>query len=320
MTSKHYILLINAVALYFVSSILPLRADDDYIREVLRYPYNLQTMTVIGLPSPVTIQGKDTLLDVARRHDLSYYNEMELLYPHMDEWIPPRGAVVTLPTVWVLPATRNEQLVINLPEQRLYYFIKVNSTVQTYPIGIGDEGWETPVGTFKIFEKRPNPTWYIPESLQAKYGMKTMPPGPDNPMGEFVMKFSAGAYGIHGTNVPWGVGGLVSHGCIRLYPEDIRTLYPQVKIGTKLEIIYEPIKFGQRDGHIYMEAHPDIYRRIPDYFNFAMEKLRQYPNADRVDLKRFQLVIFLKNGLVTDITRLPLSDTFGRILITRMLQ
>ncbi len=320
MTSKHYILLINAVALYFVSSILPLRAADDYSREVLRYPYNLQTMTVIGLPSPVTIQEKDTLLDVARRHDLSYYNELELLYPHMDEWIPPRGAVVILPTVWVLPVTRNEQLVINLPEQRLYYFIKVNSTVQTYPIGIGDEGWETPVGTFKIFEKRPNPTWYIPASLQEKYGMKTMPPGPDNPMGEFVMKFSAGAYGIHGTNVPWGVGGLVSHGCIRLYPEDIRTLYPQVKIGTKLEIIYEPIKFGQRDGYIYMEAHPDIYRRIPDYFNFAMEKLRQYPYADRVDLKRFQLAIFLKNGLVTDITRLPLSDTFDRILITRMLQ
>ena len=150
--------------------------------------------------------------------------------------------------------------------------------------------------------------------------MKIMPPGPDNPMGDFVMKFSAGAYGIHGTNVPWGVGGLVSHGCIRLYPEDIRILYSQVKMGTKLEIIYEPVKMGQRNGHIYMEAHPDIYRRIPDYCRYAWEKLRQFSLADNVDLKRFQLALLLQNGMVTDITRLPVTDGFEREIINLMIQ
>lgn len=295
-------------------------AQDEFTRELKAYPYNLKNTTVIGSTVRATIQQKDTLLDVARRYDLSYYNELEFLYPHLDEWLPPRDKPMVIPTMWVLPPTRHQQLVINLPEQRLYYFNKTSATVQTYPIGIGDEGWETPVGTFHIYEKRPNPTWYIPASLQEKYGMKIMPPGPDNPMGDFVMKFSAGAYGIHGTNVPWGVGGLVSHGCIRLYPEDIRILYSQVKMGTKLEIIYEPVKMGQRNGHIYMEAHPDIYRRIPDYCRYAWEKLRQFSLADNVDLKRFQLALLLQNGMVTDITRLPVTDGFEREIINLMIQ
>jgi L,D-transpeptidase ErfK/SrfK len=295
-------------------------AQDEFTRELKAYPYNLKDTTVIGSTLRATIEQKDTLLDVARRYDLSYYNELEFLYPHLDEWLPPRDKPMVIPTMWVLPPTRHQQLVINLPEQRLYYFNKTSATVQTYPIGIGDEGWETPVGTFHIYEKRPNPTWYIPASLQEKYGMKMMPPGPDNPMGDFVMKFSAGAYGIHGTNVPWGVGGLVSHGCIRLYPEDIRILYSQVRMGTKLEIIYEPVKLGQRSGHIYMEAHPDIYRRIPDYCRYAWDKLRQFSMADNVDLKRFQLALLLQNGMVTDITRLPVTDGFEREIINLMIQ
>lgn len=308
------------IPLFLLLSHSAVLAQDEFTRELKAYPYNLKDLTVIGSPVSAPIQQKDTLLDVARRYDLSYYNELEFLYPHLDEWLPPKDKPMVIPTMWVLPPTRNQQLVINLPEQRLYYFNKTGARVQTYPIGIGDEGWETPVGAFHIYEKRPNPTWYIPASLQEKYGMKMMPPGPDNPMGDFVMKFSAGAYGIHGTNVPWGVGGLVSHGCIRLYPEDIRLLYSQVKIGTKLEIIYEPIKFGLRNGHIFMEAHPDIYRRIPDYWRFAWEKLRQFPLSDAVDLKRFQLALLLQNGMVTDITKLPVTDGFDREIINLMMQ
>ncbi len=295
-------------------------AQDDFTRALKRYPYNLRDTTVIGSPTWAIIKEKDTLLDVARRYGLSYYNELELMYPKIDEWMPPRNKPLVLPTIWILPTTRHEQLVINLPEQRLFYFTRSNASVQTFPIGIGDEGWETPLGTFYIFDKREKPTWYIPKSLQEKYGMKMMPPGPDNPMGDYVMKFSAGAYGVHGTNMPWGVGGLVSHGCIRLYPEDIQLLYSQVKIGTKLEIIYEPVKLGQRNGHIFIEAHPDIYKRIPDYPRYALEKLRQFPLAYKVDFKRFQLAIFLQNGLVTDITRLSLNDTFEREIIDRMVQ
>jgi L,D-transpeptidase ErfK/SrfK len=311
---------IAIILLIIINSCWSRAVAEEFTRELKQYPYDLNKTTVIGTPSWAEIKVKDTLLDVARRYDLSYYNELEFIYPRIDEWIPPAGKILGLPTIWVLPPTKHQQLVINLPEQRLYYFNKASASVQTYPIGIGDEGWETPVGVFHIFEKRPNPAWYIPESLQAKYGMKVMPAGPDNPLGDFMMKFSAGAYGIHGTNIPWGVGGLVSHGCIRLYPEDIKILYPQVKLGTKLEIMYEPIKIGQRDGCIYIEAHPDIYLRIPDYQRYAMEKLKQMQLTDKIDLKRFQLAIFLQKGIPADISRSPLADYSERTIINSMLQ
>jgi len=180
--------------------------------------------------------------------------------------------------------------------------------VQTYPIGIGDEGWESPIGTFSITEKRPNPTWYIPASLQEKYGMAQMPPGPENPLGEFMMKFSAGAYGVHGTAMPWGVGRLVSHGCIRCYPEHIRILYPQVPVGYKLEMIYEPIKFGQKNGQVFVEAHPDVYRKIPDYIQYGFDKLAQYPLEKQVDRKKFTMALTLQNGVPTNVTRLSSED------------
>ena len=288
-------------------------AQDEFTAEVIRYPYQLPNHTVVGNPTSYTVQNKQTMLDIARNFGLGY-NEVNLLYPQMDPWVPPYDKNIIIPTFWVLPPTQHEQLVINLPELRLYYFDKSSSTVQTYPIGIGDEGWESPLGTFYITEKRPNPSWYIPKSLQAKYGMAVMPPGPTNPLGEFMMKFSAGAYGIHGTAMPWGVGRLVSHGCIRCYPEHIKLLYPQVQIRTKLEIIYEPIKFGERDGQVFVEAHPDVYQRIPDYYSFAMDKLRQYPFAQQVDQRRFLVAISLRNGVPVNVSKSSRYN-FGQMMI-----
>jgi L,D-transpeptidase ErfK/SrfK len=298
-----------------VSFVLPApsSADEEFTAAIKRYPYRAQDLTVIGSPSWYTIHDKDTLLDIARRNGLGY-NEVELLYPRMDAWVPPNGKRITVPTFWVLPPSQHEQLVINVAELRLYFFDKATSTVQTNPIGIGDEGWETPLGTFYITEKRPNPTWYIPQSLQAKYGMASMPPGPENPLGEFVMKFSAGAYGIHGTAMPWGVGRLVSHGCIRCYPEHIRILYPQVPVGAKLEIIYEPVKIGQKDGQIYVEAHPDVYRKIPDLEQYAADKLAKHPLADQVDMNKFRMALMLQNGVPTNVTRISTGNRSQKLV------
>lgn len=283
-------------------------ADEEFTASVRRYSYQFPESTVVGTPEWVKIKKGDTLLDIARRFGLGF-NEIELLYPKMDAFIPPAGTRITVPTMWILPPTQHHQLLINVPELRLYFFEKSKGTVQTYPIGIGDEGWETPLGTFSIVEKRPNPTWYIPASLQEKYGMAVMPPGPENPLGEFMMKFSAGAYGVHGTALPWGVGRLVSHGCIRCYPEHIRILYPQVPVGTKLEIIYEPVKFGKHDGRIYVEAHPDVYKKIPNYEQYAQQKLSLSPYAGQVDPKRLATAILLQNGVPTNISRLPGSES-----------
>jgi len=283
-------------------------ADEEFTATVQKYEYRIPDLTVVGTPKWYSIAPKDTLLDLARQNGLGY-NSLDLLFPKMDAWIPPRGKKIFIPTFWVLPPSQHYQLVINIPELRLYFFDRSSSTVQTYPIGIGDEGWESPMGTYFINEKRPNPSWYIPVSLQEKYGMAVMPPGPENPLGEFTMKFSAGPYGIHGTAMPWGVGRLVSHGCIRCYPEHIRILYPQVPIGTKLEIIYEPVKFGLKGGRVFIEAHPDVYRRMPDYSKYAFDKLAQLPFAKQVDQKKFQVAITLQNGVPTDITRTDSEDS-----------
>jgi L,D-transpeptidase ErfK/SrfK len=305
MKLKRFVGLLAFVPLLFCSISF---AEEEFVATVQKYEYRVPDQTVVGTPKWYTIAPKDTLLDIARRSGLGF-NSLDLLFPKMDAWIPPKGKRIFLPTFWVLPTSQHYQLVINVPELRLYFFDRNSSTVQTYPIGIGDEGWESPLGTFFINEKRPNPAWHIPASLQEKYGMSVMPPGPENPLGEFVMKFSAGAYGVHGTAMPWGVGRLVSHGCIRCYPEHIRILYPQVPMGTKLEIIYEPVKFGRRNGQVYVQAHPDVYKRIPDYTKYAMDKLAQYPFANQVDQKKFMVAITLQNGVPTDITRISEEDS-----------
>ena len=300
--------------LFLVTAVPYLYAEEEtFTATVKPYPYHLPDLTVVGSPVWYKIQDKDTLLDIARRNGLGY-NELDLLYPRMDAWVLPAGKRLQVPTFWVLPTTQCEQLVINIPELRLYFFNRANSTVQTYPIGIGDEGWESPLGTWNIVEKRPNPTWYVPQSLQAKYGMASMPPGPDNPLGEYMLKFSAGAYGVHGTSMPWGVGRLVSHGCIRCYPEHIRILYPQVPVGTKLEIIYEPIKLGRAHGQIYVEVHPDVYRKLPDFIQYAAEKLARYPFENQVDHSKYLMAVRLQTGVPTNVTRFSSNDNFLKMV------
>ncbi len=280
---------------------------EDFTATVHKYPYRVPDLTVIGAPVSYTVRPKDTLLDIARRNDLGF-NSIRLLYPKMDAWLPPKGKRIFVPTFFVLPPSKNYQLVVNIPEMRLYYFNQADSTVQTYPIGIGVEGWECPVGDFFVNYKTDHPTWYVPASLQAKYGMTSMPPGPDNPLGDYIMKFSAGDYGIHGTSMPWGVGRLVSHGCIRCYPENIRILYPQVPLKTKLEIIYEPVKFGMRNGRIFVQAYPDVYNKIDNYAQYALAKLSQYPFAKNVDQQKLMVAISLQNGVPTDVTKDNFKD------------
>jgi L,D-transpeptidase ErfK/SrfK len=314
MRTKNGFHLTATIAIYFcglclIMSALQLRpamATDEYVAEVKRFSYSLRepVVTVVGSPTLHTLRSGETLLDIARLYGMGY-NEVDLFYPKLDPWLPPVSKTLLMPSQWILPPSRHEELVINVPELRLYYFEKSRGTVQTYPIGIGDEGWETPLGSFSITEKRPNPAWYIPASLQAKYGMAVMPPGPENPLGEFVMKFSAGAYGVHGTAMPWGVGRLVSHGCIRCYPEHIRILYPQVRMGAHLEIIYEPIKLGRMNNQIFVEVHPDVYQKIGDFRQYAEQKLQSSGWAAQVDMTRFSMAVQLQNGAPINVTAAP---------------
>lgn len=272
-----------------------------------RYPsprmaFDPNADNVIGVVGEYVTQKKDTLLDIARDNHLGF-NELEALYPEIDPWIPPEGTRLLLPTQWILPPTAKYGIVINIAEMRLYYFIKSIQMVRTYPIGIGDEGWFSPLGVFQVAQKRKNPAWHIPESLREKYQMKIMPAGPDNPLGDYWMGLSIPGYGIHGTNFPWAIGRLVTHGCIRLYPEDIERLFPAVPLKTPVEMIYEPVKIGFKKGRIFAEVHPDIYARIPDMTAYGHDKLMKGRLADRVDLDRFTQVLRQAKGVPVDITR-----------------
>jgi L,D-transpeptidase ErfK/SrfK len=222
---------------------------------------------VVGQIQITTAREEDTLLDIARRYNLGY-EEMVAANPGVDPWLPGEGTRVVLPTQFVLPDGAREGLVLNLASMRLFYYPEPApgdvAEVITHPVGIGREGWATPQGTMHITQKKVKPAWTVPESVRKEHASqgdplpKIVPPGPDNPLGEFAMRLSNPSYLIHGTNQPYGVGLRVSHGCVRLYPEDIARLFPIVSTGTQVRIINEPYLAGWRDGVLYLEAHPPL--------------------------------------------------------------
>jgi L,D-transpeptidase ErfK/SrfK len=252
--------------------------------------------TVVGSLRNHTVQPKETLLDIARKFGLGF-NEVEILYSDMDYWVPAPGRRLVMPTQWVLPATRHYGLVINLPELRLYHFFPKYGMVTTYPIGIGVSGWETPVATGRVTHRQVDPTWVVPKTLREKYGVVSVPPGKNNPLGKYWIGLSLDGYGIHGTNFPWGVGRLVSHGCIRLYPEHIALLYQETHVNTPFEIIYEPLKIGIKDHSIFLEVHPDVYQKIPDMFAHAKKRLKDLGFWNSVSTETVKTIVQKQNGV-----------------------
>jgi L,D-transpeptidase ErfK/SrfK len=232
-----------------------------------RFLLPAQGSDVVGRVQVTSARDEDTLLDIARRYDLGY-EEMIAANPGVDPWLPGAGTRVVLPTQFVLPGGAREGLVLNLASMRLFYFPEPApgepAEVITHPIGIGREGWLTPQGTMHIIQKKEKPAWTVPESVRREHAEqgetlpKIVPPGPDNPLGDFAMRLSNPSYLIHGTNQPYGVGIRVSHGCVRLYPEDIARLFPLVPMGTPVRIINEPYVAGWRDGALYLEAHQPL--------------------------------------------------------------
>ncbi|MEL7186193.1 MAG: L,D-transpeptidase family protein [Pseudomonadota bacterium] len=219
---------------------------------------------VIGAPQVVFTNENDTLSDIARAYGLGI-DELTAANPGVDPWLPGVGTPILLPTEYVLPNVERKGVILNIATRRLFYFPEAGmgeaQQVYTYPIGIGRVGWETPLGKTSVIAKAKDPTWWVPASVRKEHAEmgdplpSVVPPGPDNPLGHRVLKLDMPGYLIHGTNQPYGVGMRVSHGCVRLYPENIEFLYELVDIGVPVEIINEPYQLGRRDGVLYFEAH-----------------------------------------------------------------
>ena len=223
--------------------------------------------SVIGEPQVVFTREENTFSDLAREYGLGY-DELVEANPDVDPWLPGEGTLVILPTQYVLPDSLREGIVLNIASKRLFYFPPVEEdqpqSVMTYPIGIGRVGWQTPLGASTVISKARDPSWYVPASVRKEHEElgdplpAVVPPGPDNPLGRHVLKLDIPGYLIHGTNQPYGVGMRVSHGCVRLYPENIELLYDLVALGETVTIVNEPFLAGMRDGQIYFEGHAPL--------------------------------------------------------------
>ncbi len=220
-----------------------------------------------------------------------------------------KGQVLKINTRHIVPTEVENGFVINLPELLLYHFNN-GACQRRYTLAIGKPSWPTPTGTYKIIDKRENPTWNVPPSIQAEMEdqglevVEKVPPGPKNPLGKYFMLTSAEGVGIHATNRPWSVGSFVSHGCMRMLPSEIPQLFAQIKVGTPVKIIYRPIKLAVNpEGRVYLEVHPNIYQWEFNPKEYIQDMAEYYQISDRIDWDKVPAILKAKEGIAQEVTK-----------------
>jgi L,D-transpeptidase ErfK/SrfK len=208
----------------------------------------------------------------------------------------------------------SDGLLLNLPGHMIYLFTN-GTLVKKFPVAIGRPDWPTPEGHFTIVGKQKNPVWTVPRSIQeelrqeGKVVLEKVPPGPDNPLGKYWLPLSAPGYGIHSTIWPESIGHSTSHGCIRMLPEDLETLFPLVQSGTPVSIVYEPVKLAVSDGKIFLEVHPNVYQKRFSYQDRLQGLIRKLGLVDQVDWAKAAAVLAEQAGVAEEITRKVSEDT-----------
>lgn len=273
---------------------------------------------VIGQVETITASRDETLLDIARRYDLGQ-NEILLANPSVDRWLPEENSVVVLPNRFILPNVERTGLVLNLPEMRMYFFPKPapgeTPVVITHPVSVGRMDWESPLGKTTIISKKQDPDWRPPQSLKDEAiaeGDEPLPDivkaGPDNPLGRYAMRLGIPGYLIHSTNKPYGVGMRVTHGCLRMYPEDIERLFENIPVGTPVHLINQPIKLGWLAGSLFVELHPPLEEDAENYANYmqsVLDAIAEFTAPDEINLSGRALwqTIEHQDGIPVAVTR-----------------
>jgi L,D-transpeptidase ErfK/SrfK len=244
---------------------------------------------IIGQINTVTAGRNNTLLDIAREYDIGQ-NEILYANPDVDRWLPADNSAVILPNRFILPNTKRSGLVINLPEMRLYYYPKPKTgerpVVITHPVSVGRMDWDTPLGKTRIVSKTEDPSWRPPQSIKDEAIAKGEDPlpdvveaGPDNPLGRYAMRLGIPGYLIHSTNKPYGVGMRVTHGCLRMYPEDIEQLFVAIPVNTPVQLVNQPIKIGWLAGSLFLEVHPPLEEdeeKYQDYMQSVLDAISDF--------------------------------------------
>lgn len=269
----------------------------------LDYEQNL-----IGALATIKTQNGDTLPDIARHFGLGH-NDIVTANPNINPWLPEPDTQVLLPLLFTIPDVPRKGIVLNVANMRMFHFPAQHpERVSTYPVGIGRDGWSTPLGLTKIVSKTKNPTWNVPPSIQREHAEKGDPlpssvkAGPNNPLGEYAMRLALGSYLIHGTNKPYGVGMQMSHGCLNLYPEDISVLFNDTKVGTPVMIVEQPYLLGWQHDMLFLEAHKPLDAK-KNFKQPLLSKIKQLEKKQqlRIDWAKIDQVLQQANGIPTPI-------------------
>ena len=260
---------------------------------------------MIGSLAVVRTGEGDTLPDVARHFGLGH-DAVRAANPDVDVWAPPAGSRVVLPRMFILPDAPRQGLVINLASMRLFHYRGKGRAIASYPVGIGEEGRSTPMGEMHVERKAVRPTWHVPASIRRDHAKRgdplpaEVPPGPDNPLGEYALYLSRTSYVIHGTNKPYSIGLRATNGCLRLYPEDMEKLYQAVPVKTPVHIVNQPYLVGRAGGMLYLEAHaPQEELSAADVKKKLHARLKDIEKKERlrVDWKRVEETVTQARGI-----------------------
>jgi L,D-transpeptidase ErfK/SrfK len=261
---------------------------------------------IVGKPFEYVVKQGDFLISLAARfgepalliaqsNGIDYNKRLHL------------GQRLAIDNRHVVPETSGDGILINLP-QRMLFFFRDGTLAGAYPVGLGMPTWPTPDGEFSVVQLQKNPAWIIPISIQAEMRKKSetvltkVPPGPDNPLGKYWMGLSIPGYGIHGTNAPPSVYHFQSHGCIRLQPENIEKLFPQIKVGEPGKIIYAPVLLALlNDGRIYLEIDRDIYNKGINALPMLNELAEANHLTNRIDWGKVTQAIHQQTGIARQI-------------------
>ncbi|MFJ4385559.1 L,D-transpeptidase family protein [Pseudomonas sp. NPDC089408] len=284
---------------------------------------------IVGQVHTIQAKYEDTFADIGTANDLGYL-EMIAANPGVDPWLPGAGTEIILPTRYILPPGPREGVVINLAEYRLYYYPKGQNVVYTFPLGIGREGWGSPIANTKITAKTPNPTWTPPASIRKEHAADgdilpaVVPAGPDNPLGPFKFTLGVPGYLIHGSNKKFGIGMRTSHGCFRMLNNNVLELSKMVPVGTPVRIINEPYKFGISGGKVYLEAHtplddqgnPSVVDKHTAVIN-ALLKREDLANNLRMNWDMVRDVVAAEDGMPVEIA-VPVENPGAAPMVSSM--
>ncbi|CAG7857017.1 partial L,D-transpeptidase ErfK/SrfK, partial [biofilm metagenome] len=281
--------------------------------DITKHEFDLaKEQALIGELAAVETRDNDTLPDVARHFGLGY-NDITAANTSVSAWTPMPNSRVLLPLQFIIPDAPRKGIVLNVANMRMFYYPKKEpGKVYTYPVGIGRDGWNTPMGTTSIAVKTPNPDWHVPASIQREHAAKghrlpnVVRSGPDNPLGYYAMRLAIGSYLIHGTNKPFGIGMQISHGCVQMYPEDIEVLFKKVPVGTPVKIIHDPYLAAWHNNTLYLEANEPLEkwsrakRQLKKQVSKDITKIAKQHNAT-VDWGKVDKVIDRADGIPTPV-------------------